>query len=99
MSNLSAYAAAVQINDRLLEVYKDIGHNMPAQEVEGVRASLIGLAADLNHALDEQGALTSDRAEELSAVGEEAAQADWAALMRAHGRINGVILDVMEKTG
>jgi hypothetical protein len=55
MSNLSAYAAAVQINDRLLEVYKDIGHNMPAQEVEGVRASLIGLAADLNHALDEPG--------------------------------------------
>jgi hypothetical protein len=105
MPNLSAYAATMQINDRLLEVYHDIGHNMPSQEVERVCASLLGVAADLSHALDEHGALASDRAAELSAVSEEAAQAGaaakvgqdaWAALIRAHGRINRVVIAVMD---
>jgi hypothetical protein len=106
MSNLSAYAATLQIHDRLLEVYNHIGHNMPPPEVERVCASLLRVAADLSRALDECAALTSDRAAELSAVGEEAAQAGsaakvgqdaYAALMRAHGRINRVIIAVMDR--
>jgi hypothetical protein len=105
MSSLSAYAATLPIHDRLLEVYKDIGHNMPPPEVERVCASLLGVAADFSRALDQHGVLASDRAAELSAVGEDAAQARaaanvgqdaWAALIRAHGRINRVMIAVMD---
>jgi hypothetical protein len=34
MSNLSAYAAALRVNDALIEVHKKIDHNMSLQAVQ-----------------------------------------------------------------
>jgi hypothetical protein len=83
---------------------------MPLNEEQKVRGSLLEIASALSSELDGYGALTLDRATELSAVASETAQADaaaeagkhqdvWAALMRAHGLINRVMGDVMEKMG
>jgi hypothetical protein len=110
MLNKQAYAAAVRINDRLITVYKKIEHNMPLEDAPRVGASLVEIASDLKAKLRNHGALTPHRADQLDGVVSATTEADsaaksgkrlnvWSALMGAHGRINAVMVDVMDKMG
>jgi hypothetical protein len=110
MNNESAYLAAIHTNDGLLEIYNKINHNMTLTDEAQTRASLCEIALTLKTQLNQYGALTIERGSQLDRVREEAAQAAeaakrekpidiWAALTRAHGLINKVIGDVLEKMG
>jgi hypothetical protein len=110
MKNQSAYLAAIRINDRLLEIYKKINHDMTLSDAAQVRTSLCEIASTLRSELDQHGALTAERQSQLDGVQGEAEHAEaaaksgirqdvWAAFMRAHGRINNVIVDVMQEMG
>ncbi|HKN29600.1 MAG TPA: hypothetical protein VJY34_17625 [Roseiarcus sp.] len=110
MSNINAYTAAIRINGRLIDVHKRTNHNMSLLEEKQVRTLLLEIASALSGELEQNVALTPDRAVKLSAVAAETAQADaaaeagkpqdvWAALMRAHGLINHVMVDIMQQMG
>jgi hypothetical protein len=110
MQNKSAYLAAIHNNDRLLEIYKKINHNMTLSDEAQTRASLCEIASTLKTELNQYGALTIERGTQLDGVKDESAQAAeaaklgkpqdvWAALTRAHGLINKVVVDVLEKMG
>jgi hypothetical protein len=110
MKNRGSFLAAVHTSDKLVEVYKAIDHDVTFSEEAQIRASLRQIALAFRTELDQVGALTHERQSRLDSVygeTEESAAAakagksqdTWAALTRAHGLINGVVVDVLEKMG
>jgi hypothetical protein len=100
MANPQLYAEIIQLNDRLLEAYKNIQHTMTSDVIRKTRNSLLSISLDTDTLLKTRGALTPERSASLAAVSSEldqaASSADtgdnlavWAAFVRAHGRING----------
>jgi hypothetical protein len=106
MANPQLYAEIIPLNDRLLEAYKTIQHTITPDVILQTRNSLLRISSDIETLLKKHDALTPDRSASLAAAWSELDQAassaktgDRAALVRAHGHLNGVVLDVMTKEG
>jgi hypothetical protein len=104
MANPHLYAEVIPLNDRLLEVYKNIQHTMTSDAILQTRNSLLRISPDIETLLKKHDALTPERSASLAAASSELDQAassakpgDRAAFMRAHGHLNDVVLDVMAK--
>ncbi len=78
MKNESAYLAAIRINDRLLETYKKINHNMTPSDEAHIRTSVCEIASTLKTELNQHGALTSERGSQLDRVEGEITDAEAA---------------------
>ena len=110
MANTQLYATIILLNDRLLEAHKNIQHTMTSDAKLHTRNSLLRISSDIDTLLRKHDALTPERSASLAAVSSELDQAAagakpsdnlavWGALARAHGHLNGVVLNIMTEEG
>jgi hypothetical protein len=106
MANAQLCAAIIPPNDRLLEAHKNIQPTMTSDVELQTRSSLLHISSDIETLLKKHDALTPERSASLAAASSELDQAassakpgDRAALVRAHGHLNRVVLDVMTNEG
>jgi hypothetical protein len=61
MANPRPYAEIVQLNDRLLEAYKNIQPTMTSDGKLQTRSSLLRVSSEIDTLLKQRGALTPER--------------------------------------
>ncbi|HKT62083.1 MAG TPA: hypothetical protein VJR91_00700 [Burkholderia sp.] len=103
------HADVIRINDRVIATYNKIALETAIHNQGTIGAELLAESSALRDAFQGYGALSVDRARHLDEVGGELVRAAiatksgdsmevYAALMRAHGRINSAIVDFMDKS-
>jgi hypothetical protein len=105
-ANRRTLAALLRLGDRLIEIFNRIDHGISVKSNPDVPVGLRELARLVRIELANGGFLTPERDAQLAKVEAELRVATtaeetgnrqevWAALIRAHGRINSVSLDFM----